>query len=93
MKTPHPNPPHAPFWSVPEEALFGWLHSTPIGLASREAAARLARFGANRLGAETRATPWILLLRQFKSPIILILIGAAILSLFLQDPTNAGIIL
>ncbi|MDD5199784.1 MAG: magnesium-translocating P-type ATPase, partial [Terrimicrobiaceae bacterium] len=42
---------------------------------------------------ETRATPWILLLRQFKSPIILILIGAAILSLFLQDPTNAGIIL
>ena len=35
----------------------------------------------------------MLLLRQFTSPIILILIGAAVLSIFLQDVTDAVIIL
>ena len=35
----------------------------------------------------------VLLLRQFTSPIILILIGAAVLSIFLRDVTDAAIIL
>jgi Mg2+-importing ATPase len=76
-----------------KEALFQRLGSSVAGLTSDEARERLARFGANRLKAKSRAAPFTLLLGQFKSPIVLILIGAAILSIFLQDASDAAIIL
>lgn len=75
------------------EALLERLGSSPSGLTSGDACEGLARFGANRLRTKGRATAFALLLGQFKSPIVLILIGAAILSIFLQDATDAAIIL
>ena len=60
---------------------------------AEEARERLARFGANRLKGKSRAASLTLLLGQFKSPIVLILIGAAVLSIFLRDVTDAAIIL
>jgi Mg2+-importing ATPase len=75
------------------EALFQRLSSSVAGLTAVEARERLARFGANRLKAKSRAAAFTLLLGQFKSPIVLILIGAAILSIFLQDASDAAIIL
>jgi Mg2+-importing ATPase len=63
------------------------------GLTSAEARRRLAEFGENRISSERRAGALTLFLAQFKSPIILILIGAAIVSLFLQDRTDATMIL
>jgi len=75
------------------EALFQRLGSSVAGLTADDARARLARFGANRLKAKSRAAPFTLLLGQFRSPIVLILIGAAILSIFLQDASDAAIIL
>jgi magnesium-transporting ATPase (P-type) len=55
------------------------------GLTSGEAQRRLAEFGENRIRGERRAGALTLFVAQFKSPIILILIGAAIVSLFLQS--------
>ena len=63
------------------------------GLTSLEASRRLAMFGENRIANERRAGALTLLIAQFKSPIILILIGAAIVSVFLQDRTDASLIL
>jgi Mg2+-importing ATPase len=63
------------------------------GLTSTEARRRLAEFGDNRIRNEGRAGALTLFIAQFKSPIILILIGAAIVSLFLQDRTDAALIL
>src|SRR6516162_2368738 len=63
------------------------------GLTSAEAHKRLAQFGENRISSERRAGALRLFGAQFKSPIILILIAAAIVSLFLQDPTDAALIL
>lgn len=63
------------------------------GLTSAEARRRLAEFGENRISSERRAGALTLFVAQFKSPIILILIGAAIVSLFLQDRTDATLIL
>jgi P-type Mg2+ transporter len=63
------------------------------GLTRVEARSRLAVFGENRIASERRAGALTLLIGQFKSPIILILIGAAIVSLFLQDRTDATLIL
>lgn len=93
MKNPDLVRENPSFWSIPEEALVRSLSSTTSGLTSDQAADRIERYGANRLDARKSDSWWKLLLRQFKSPIILILIAAAILSLFLQDPIDAIIIL
>ena len=63
------------------------------GLTSAEAQRRLTEFGENRISSQRRAGALALFIAQFKSPIILILIGAAIVSLFLQDRTDATLIL
>ena len=81
------------YWSISAESLIELLQSRLDGLTEQQASERLAKFGANQLQTKRRAGPWPLLFSQFKSPIILILIGAAILSLFLQDTTDALIIL
>ena len=67
--------------------------SVAAGLTSAEARRRLAEFGENRIRPERRAGALTVFLGQFKSPIILILIAAAIVSLFLEDPTDATLIL
>ena len=70
-------------------------NANPVGsgLTSAEAQRRLTEFGENRISSQRRAGALALFIAQFKSPIILILIGAAILSLFLQDRTDATLIL
>jgi len=80
-------------WSISAESLIELLHSQLDGLTDGQASERLAEFGANRLQTKRSAGSWLLLFSQFKSPIIMILICAAILSLFLQDTTDALIIL
>jgi P-type Mg2+ transporter len=63
------------------------------GLARQEAELRLREYGKNLVTARRTATPLSLLLRQFKTPIVLLLIAAAILSYFLEDPHDAIIVL
>jgi Mg2+-importing ATPase len=63
------------------------------GLTIAEARRRLAEFGENRISDQRRTGVLALFIPQFKSPIILILIGAAIVSLFLEDHTDATLIL
>jgi Mg2+-importing ATPase len=80
------------FWAVPASELLGQLQTTPQGLASAEARDRLARVGANLLKPRKRTGELTLLLAQFKSPLILILLFAAGLSFFLHDRADALII-
>lgn len=87
------NQPSAPLWSLPVENVLETLSTSPQGLARDEAAARLEKYGPNTLQAEDKTSTLKLLLSQFKSPIILILIFAAVLSFFLDDKTDAVIIL
>lgn len=82
-----------PFWSIPASLLLQQLQITPQGLTSDEANQRLARYGFNLLKPKKRSDALTLFLTQFKSPIILILLFAAGLSLFLHDPVDAIIIL
>ena len=81
------------YWSTSAEEQLRRLKSSAEGLTSSEATRRLTVYGPNRLRPR-RNDDWLsLLLAQFKSPITLILIGAAGLSFFLRDPTDAVIIL
>ena len=88
--------PRDPYWSEPLEALLQRLGSAPQGLSSAEAATRLLTPGGRPLagiGRSGAAAATALLLRQFASPIILMLLGAALLSFGLDSPTDGLIIL
>ncbi len=85
--------PQPAFWSIPAADLLQQLQTTPQGLTNDEARQRFVRYGANLLKPKKRSNTLTLLLSQFKSPLILILIFAVGLSFFLHDPVNAGIIL
>ncbi len=80
------------FWSLPAAALLSQLETTAQGLSSAEATTRLARYGANHLKAQGRTPVYRLLLAQFQSPIILILVFAAGLAFWLGERVDASII-
>jgi Mg2+-importing ATPase len=81
------------WWSRPASELLEALETGPDGLDRAEAARRLARAGSTRLTArDGRRWPG-LLLRQYESPLVLILILAAGVSLIVREWTEAAIIL
>jgi Mg2+-importing ATPase len=63
------------------------------GLTSAEARRLLGQWGENRVSPKRRVHPALMLLQKFISPLLLVLIGAALLSFFLGQRTNALIIL
>ncbi len=84
---------HPGFWSVPAAEVLRRLESTPEGLSGDAARERLARHGANLLRPAKRSDALTLLVSQFRSPIILILLFATGMSFFLHDDADALIIL
>ena len=85
--------PQSAFWSLSPQQVLQQTNSTIVGLSRQDAQQRLRNSGANSLERTHKSSDWVLLLNQFKSPIILILIAAAVLSIFLQDAIDAIIIL
>jgi P-type Mg2+ transporter len=81
------------FWSLSKDEILKELETGINGITESEAQKRIEQYGANRLKAKKKSDSLTLLLAQFKSPIIIILIFAAILSIFLGDTTDAYIIL
>jgi Mg2+-importing ATPase len=81
------------FWSLSNDCLLKELGSSTVGLTSVEAGRRLRIYGPNRLRRAKSSDVATLLLAQFKSPLILILLGAVILSFFLREPVDASIII
>ena len=86
-------PPSSAFWSLPSVDLLSSLRTTPQGLTGDDARQRLASGGSQVRHRKGRTNTLMLLVSQFKSPIILILLFAVGLSFFLHDITNAIIIL
>ena len=82
-----------PYWQQPVEGLFSTLDSRPEGLTEEEAERRLDEVGVNSLETRKSFTTLGLFLNQFKSPIVLILLAATIVSVFVHDWTDALIIL
>lgn len=79
------------FWSVPLTQLMERLKSSEQGLSQADAEQRLAQ--TRQLKARKHSA-WKLLLDQFKNPIILLLLGSAVLSFSMPDEqTNAWIII
>ena len=62
------------------------------GLSRAEAAARLARFGPNTLPHDEPPGVFRIFTRQFLSPLIYILLLAAVVSMILREWSDAGFI-
>ncbi len=87
------NPQNPPFWSLSTDRVLEQMHSSSAGLNTQDAKQRLSKYGANSLTQKHKSDSLTLLFNQFKSPIILILMFAAGLSIFLRDAADAIIIL
>jgi P-type Mg2+ transporter len=81
------------YWSHNAADLMGELGSKPEGLSTAEAERKLERGGANSVEEQSQLTVLRLLLRQFESPLVLILVFAAFISLAVREWVDASIIL
>jgi Mg2+-importing ATPase len=81
------------YWSRPAASLLADLASGPGGLSDAAARERLRSAGPNLLAPHQRATAARLLLGQFKSPLVLILVFATVVSAFAREWADASIIL
>src|SRR3989344_1138950 len=63
------------------------------GLSTQEAEERLHKYGVNEIQKKDQPSAFLILLAQFTSPLILLLIGATILSAVLQEFVDAAVIL
>ncbi len=68
------------------------LKTSSGGLTGTDAERRLSEYGLNRLKEAKKKTPLLILLDQFKDFMILVLIGAAIISGVIGDPEDTIVI-
>jgi Mg2+-importing ATPase len=84
---------NASYWAREAGALLQELGSDPGGLSSAEVAERLRRHGPNEVREERGASAARLLLRQVRSPLVLILVFGAAVSLVVQEWVDAAVVL
>lgn len=76
----------------PAKTVLDQVTSSRDGLSEEEASRRLHEDGPNELPGVKKAGILQITLRQFASPLIYILLGALVISLFLQEYLDAGFI-
>lgn len=81
------------FWSYDLDDILKRLKTNKSGLSSKEAEERIDKYGQNIFDEKKSSSKLGIFINQFKSPIIMILIFAAILSMFLKDYSDGIIIL
>lgn len=89
---PNPAPSPIPFWSLPPERALAELETTNKGLEPHEAERRLRAYGKNVISARRRLNALTIFLSQLKSPLIIILLIGAAISLLLREWINAAVI-
>jgi magnesium-transporting ATPase (P-type) len=81
------------YWNIPNDSLIDFLSTTSQGLSSTDAKDRLVKYGINAVDYKQKTGSLSLFLSQFKSPIIIIFLATAFLSLILQAREDALIML
>ena len=69
------------------------LNTTPKGLSNKEADKRLERYGPNAIKKKKKKPAWLILAGQFTDFMVLVLIGATVISAFLGEIADAVTIL
>ncbi|MEJ5329011.1 MAG: HAD-IC family P-type ATPase [Desulfobaccales bacterium] len=75
------------------QQVFTELNTSDQGLSSEEVRERLRRFGPNKLAEEEKISYLKIFLNQFTSPLIYILLIAAVVTAALQEYRDSGIII
>lgn len=83
----------AAYWSMQPHVLGRALGTGFDGLSSAEAAARLKQYGPNSLRESRRLSRTRVLLDQLRSPLLLLLVFAAVMSALTSEWTDALIVL
>jgi Ca2+-transporting ATPase len=91
MKNKFPN--HDIHTFTIEEVMRDFGTNPETGLTKTEASARIKKYGLNVYTSQKPKSPWLILLEQFKSPIVYLLIFGAVVSLFFKDFLEATAIL
>lgn len=81
------------FWAFTVEESLEKLQTKPEGLSEEEAGQRLASYGSNTFRTREKKSPFGLFLKQFLSPLIFLLLGAAVITFYLEEWINTGVIL
>jgi Mg2+-importing ATPase len=94
---PHAAPTHASgaerYWTLGADELLRHLDATSDGLSSSAAKERLERYGRNELREEGRLSRLLVLWSQVRSPLMLILLFAAVVSALTAEWSDAAIVL
>ena len=75
-----------------EEIVQSFITNAEKGITQLEADNRIKQFGANIYAAQKQKSIWMMLLMQFKSPIVYLLIAAAVVTLYFKNYIEAGAI-
>ena len=81
------------FQSIPVDQLMETLHTSLKGLSSGEVESRRASYGPNAVVPQKKLAAFRQFAGQFKNPLIIILLLAAVLSVFLAEFVDAMIII
>jgi len=82
------------FWSQSKELVLATFRTDEHhGLSNQEARHRLSSHGYNELKKNDQPSPIKLLISQFNSPFVYILLAASVISLYEQQWTELGVIL
>ncbi|HMF32340.1 MAG TPA: HAD-IC family P-type ATPase, partial [Candidatus Lokiarchaeia archaeon] len=77
------------YWNIPSDSLLQELGTSMSGLPAHIAGDFLDWYGPNVIRKKDNLPVWQSFIQQFKNPIILLLLFAAVLSAFLGDPVDA----
>jgi len=92
MTTPDTTDPLSSAYTLSGDAVVAQLHSSAHGLHPSEATARLEQYGHNTLPQARPPGIGSVFIRQFASPLIYVLVAAAVLSLLIKEWSDAGFI-
>lgn len=86
-------PARTPWHALSAAEVAAQLEAGPQGLSQATARARLERYGPNQLQEAPPPSVLALILHQFKSPLIYVLLAAALITLLLSDFIDTAVIL
>lgn len=81
------------YYNMTKNEVLESVHSTEKGICFLEAKKRLEQFGPNEIQEGQKKKIWMVFLEQFRDFLVLILMGAALISLFLGNAESALVIL
>lgn len=81
------------YWSIAPEQVLASLKTTKEGLQQADAEQRLKQYGLNTISEQKQTTAFNLLLKQFKSPLVLILMAASIISGVVGQWVDASLVI